>query len=277
MKSWHNQIMCVHDRSNHHSSPFHKHEDYEFYLFLQGEAILFTESQGYKLSPGDLFIIPPQTWHRVQTYDYTIYERAYLNLPIDAILSFSTETTNLTDILPQPKNQPTILHLDSSSLLQFMRMINQIIRLKKSHDFGSDIQINLTLIEILLLLNGFANTESTTIYVDLPPMIVNLIAYIDQYLADDLSLTTISEKLHLSPSYVSRSFKKFMGITLQDYITSKRIEKACEQLKEGASVQEAAHASGYENYAHFIRSFKKNIGLSPGKFQKSHKFTNKSF
>lgn len=277
MKSWHNQIMCVHDRSNHHSSPFHKHEDYEFYLFLQGEAILFTESQGYKLSPGDLFIIPPQTWHRAQTYDYTIYERAYLNLPIDAILSFSTETTNLTDILPQPKNQPTILHLDSSSLLQFMRMINQIIRLKKSHDFGSDIQINLTLIEILLLLNGFANTERTTIYVDLPPMIVNLIAYIDQYLADDLSLTTISEKLHLSPSYVSRSFKKFMGITLQDYITSKRIEKACEQLKEGASVQEAAHASGYENYAHFIRSFKKNIGLSPGKFQKSHKFTNKSF
>lgn len=274
MKIWHNEMVAVHDRSMHHASPFHKHEEYEFYLFLNGDAVFFTESHGYKLSPGDLFIIPPQLWHRAQTFEDQIYERVYLNLPLDAIIEFSTSETNLTQILPLPKNQPKILQLHAAACTQFTKSIDQIIRLKASQTIGYDIQINLILIELLLQLNRYEYSESTINHVALPIMIVDLIAYIDRHLTGNLSLKKMSQALHLSESHLSRSFKKFMGLTLQDYITNKRIDKAVELLKDGASVQDAAYASGYENYAHFIRSFKKNMGLSPGKFRKQHYFSN---
>lgn len=274
MKIWHSEMVAVHDRSIHHASPFHKHEEYEFYLFLNGDAVFFTESHGYKLSPGDLFIIPPQLWHRAQTFEDQIYERVYLNLPLDAIIEFSTSETNLTQILPLPKNQPKILQLHTAACTQFTKSIDQIIRLKASQTIGYDIQINLILIELLLQLNRYEYSESTINHVALPIMIVDLIAYIDRHLTGNLSLKKMSQALHLSESHLSRSFKKFMGLTLQDYITNKRIDKAVELLKDGASVQDAAYASGYENYAHFIRSFKKNMGLSPGKFRKQHYFSN---
>lgn len=273
MKIWHSEMVAVHDRSIHHASPFHKHEEYEFYLFLNGDAVFFTESHGYKLSPGDLFIIPPQLWHRAQTFEDQIYERVYLNLPLEAIIEFSTSQTNLTQILPLPKSQPKILRLDASARAHFTKSIDQMIRLKAGQTIGYDIQINLILIELLLQLNRYGSSESTITHVALPTMIVDLIAYIDRHLTGSLSLQKMSQALHLSESHLSRSFKKFMGLTLQDYITNKRIDKATELLKDGASVQDAAYASGYENYAHFIRSFKKTKGLSPGKFRKQHYFS----
>lgn len=273
MKIWHSEMVAVHDRSIHHASPFHKHEEYEFYLFLNGDAVFFTESHGYKLSPGDLFIIPPQLWHRAQTFEDQIYERVYLNLPLEAIIEFSTSQTNLTQILPLPKSQPKILRLDASARAHFTKSIDQMIRLKAGQTIGYDIQINLILIELLLQLNRYGSSESTITHVALPTMIVDLIAYIDRHLTGSLSLQKMSQALHLSEGHLSRSFKKFMGLTLQDYITNKRIDKATELLKDGASVQDAAYASGYENYAHFIRSFKKTKGLSPGKFRKQHYFS----
>ncbi|MBQ3028199.1 MAG: AraC family transcriptional regulator, partial [Lachnospiraceae bacterium] len=38
-------------------------------------------------------------------------------------------------------------------------------------------------------------------------------------------------------------------------------------LQEGASVTEACYRSGFNDYANFIRSFKKVTGVSPGKYR----------
>ena len=82
-----------------------------------------------------------------------------------------------------------------------------------------------------------------------------------------MNFTQISDYLgYTSIHYFSRQFKKETGITLGDYIVRCRLKKAQELLECGCSVQKAAEVSGFGNYAHFIRTFTRHTGISPGKY-----------
>ena len=45
-----------------------------------------------------------------------------------------------------------------------------------------------------------------------------------------------------------------------------RMERACQLLKSGMRVQEAAMQVGYDNLAHFSRLFKRRMGMSPRQY-----------
>ena len=60
-------------------------------------------------------------------------------------------------------------------------------------------------------------------------------------------------------------FKSTTGFSVGGYITNYRIRQACALLRKGASVQEAGEQVGFGNNANFIRTFKRIIGITPGK------------
>ncbi|MEG2350978.1 MAG: AraC family transcriptional regulator, partial [Hungatella sp.] len=92
--------------------------------------------------------------------------------------------------------------------------------------------------------------------------------YIDQHLSEALSLESISTACSLDKYYLSHLFKKETESTIFQYILVKRIAQAKELLSLGSSVTEACQQSGFNDYANFIRSFKKVTGYSPGHFKK---------
>ncbi|WP_434577002.1 response regulator transcription factor [Thermoanaerobacterium thermosaccharolyticum] len=94
--------------------------------------------------------------------------------------------------------------------------------------------------------------------------------YIEKNYADEsLSLNTISQKVHLSPNYVSFIFKKYKGINISDYIIKVRIKKAEELLvSTDYKTYEIANKIGYTNSQYFSVLFKKMKGLSPTEFRK---------
>ena len=93
-------------------------------------------------------------------------------------------------------------------------------------------------------------------------------AYIQKHLSDpNLSAGEISEKFHLTPSYILRIFKKETGTGALDYIHRARIRLGKELLKEGKTVQEAALLLGYIDARGFIRAFKRYEGITPGQFK----------
>lgn len=83
-----------------------------------------------------------------------------------------------------------------------------------------------------------------------------------------LSPASVSEQLHVNPAYLSRLFKAQVHQNISDYISEKRMKKACSLLENDAfTVKEAAALSGYENYNYFFRVFKKHMGITPGEYQ----------
>ncbi|WP_244169688.1 MULTISPECIES: AraC family transcriptional regulator [Paenibacillus] len=53
------------------------------------------------------------------------------------------------------------------------------------------------------------------------------------------------------------------------HVLDRRIALAKSCLSGGLSITEACYQSGFSDYANFIRSFTKTVGISPGRFAKS--------
>ncbi|HZG57034.1 response regulator transcription factor [Paenibacillus sp.] len=85
----------------------------------------------------------------------------------------------------------------------------------------------------------------------------------------NLSMQALAEKFSMSPAYFSRSFKAETGQTFVQYVTGLRMERARELLADAAlTTTEAARASGFADYPHFAKAFKRQYGLSPSEYRK---------
>ncbi|WP_339293999.1 response regulator [Paenibacillus sp. FSL W7-1279] len=98
-------------------------------------------------------------------------------------------------------------------------------------------------------------------------VIYNAIGYIKGRLSEDITVGECAAYVHLSASYFSSLFKQVTGMTVTQFITSERIQKARLLLVEGAQVQEVAAAVGYEERRYFSEMFKKITGQTPSDFR----------
>lgn len=88
--------------------------------------------------------------------------------------------------------------------------------------------------------------------------------FINDNLEQDLTLTEIAQVAGLSHFHFARAFRKTMGITPQQYITNRRIEKAKELLaKSNLPIVEVGFQTGFKNQSHFTTLFRKFTSLTP--------------
>lgn len=74
--------------------------------------------------------------------------------------------------------------------------------------------------------------------------------------------------VHMSVGYLSRCFKKQVGLSIKDYLVQTRIERAKQLLQAGKlTCSEVGSQVGYYDYPHFSKIFTQKVGLSPHKFQ----------
>ncbi|WP_164821566.1 helix-turn-helix domain-containing protein [Paenibacillus koleovorans] len=100
-------------------------------------------------------------------------------------------------------------------------------------------------------------------------------AFIEREYEDpDLSLSKASDAFQLSTSYLSRTFKEESGQNFVDYVTKVRVLRAKLLLETtNSSIQHIGLQVGYINPLTFIRVFKKEIGVTPGYYQKTNKIS----
>ena len=85
-----------------------------------------------------------------------------------------------------------------------------------------------------------------------------------------ITLKSISDEIHLCPNYICRYFKKETGINLFDFILTCKIEKSKELLELQHNLAEVASILGFSSASHYIKSFKKYTGVTPGQFARQH-------
>ncbi len=93
-------------------------------------------------------------------------------------------------------------------------------------------------------------------------------AYIEQHLSDKLMQADIAELCGTNSYQLSRSFKRVHGITFQDYIMKRRIEKAILLLRNNsASVIDVCWAVGFHDASHFTKMFHRHTGMTPSQYR----------
>ena len=99
--------------------------------------------------------------------------------------------------------------------------------------------------------------------------IQEVLTYINEH-SRDASLERAAERVHLSPSYLSRNFKEKSGESFSHALIRIRMEKAKDMLMDARNRSyDIAYFVGYDNPKNFSRAFKSYYGMSPSEYRKS--------
>lgn len=92
----------------------------------------------------------------------------------------------------------------------------------------------------------------------------------DNYLTP-ITVETLAELFHFSPSYITRIFKKEYGVPPFKYLLGLRIDEAKRMIRanDSLNIGLVAQAVGYEDQHYFSRIFKNVTGLSPSEYKKN--------
>ncbi len=95
--------------------------------------------------------------------------------------------------------------------------------------------------------------------------------YINAHYAQEISLTTLSEKLCYNTAYLSRLVTKTCGQSFMKMLTGKRMERAKELLSSSREpVCTVARMVGYNDVGYFITTFRKHEGYTPLEYRESN-------
>ncbi len=106
-------------------------------------------------------------------------------------------------------------------------------------------------------------------------LVENVKKYIqDNFSNEDLRIEDVARHLYINYSYLCNVFKREAGMTVNDFLTEVRIQKARELIDQGNEyIQDVAGIVGYSDANYFGKCFKKYFGVSPAIYIQTSKYS----
>lgn len=246
----------------------HSHDYYEIYFFVSGNVRYHIEGTTYHLQNNSIMIITPNSMHKASVDTSIPYERYVLFLTNEYLQKLSTETSNLSSIFNSiDQNKQYQLHIPQSEIENIKSFFTKIIAHKDSDEFGHDLICKVNIVNILLALNGFKENKTDTFQVN-NQLVDTVTKYIEDNLIEDISIETICNKFHVSPSHLSRQFNKHIGISVNKYIIQKRLVLAKSMIAKDYAIMFVVESCGFKDYNGFFKTFKKEFDMTPKQYYK---------
>lgn len=221
-----------------------------------GEAIL--EGKKFRLAPGDLVVVNPGTLHEersdakapLRLIFLAIRDFAVPGLPAGCLSQEKYRVLSCGEYQYKMDIYLRELLQETSSQIEFYQEISQGL-------------VSALLVLVMRLIRINPEDEAA-----LSQECQKIKEYLDQNFTSPITLDSLSETVYISKHYLSHLFKEQTGVSPIKYLTSKRMEKACELLSETElPVSEVSKAVGYENPLYFSQVFKRVYGISPVKYR----------
>lgn len=249
----------------------HSHDFYELYFFVGGDASYIIESGHYRLNPNDILLIPPQTLHQLDINDSNeTYERIVLWINPKFVRHISTKSTDLSYCFSVCADKKDYLIRDYTLSQSLKELLYGLYNLNDNNDFGKDIECENLIREALLSLckhqKYSQNDGAKQTIAHSNQTVAEIIKYIDEHIAEPLSLDVIAETVYLSKFYISRLFKQETNSTIHQYVLKKRLALSKRYIESGTSIADVCTRCGFLDYSHFFRAFKAEFGLTPKQY-----------
>ncbi|MGN0158272.1 MAG: helix-turn-helix domain-containing protein [Brotaphodocola sp.] len=253
---------------------WHQHDHYEFYFFLEGDVDYQIEDQIYPLEYGDYLLIPPHVKHHPIFHSTeTPYRRFVLWISEEYyhfLCQLSNEYSYTFDIVRQQKSYHS--RPDYIQIQELQARLTEMIEENRSSRPFSELNMRLMFSQFLIYVNRltydrlheFTAPNSNMLY-------LNVCAYINDHLNEDLSLDRLADYFFASKYHISHIFKDNMGISLHQYILKKRLHACKNAILSGLPLNTLFQQYGFSDYSSFYRAFRKEYGVSPTDFREQHR------
>ncbi len=223
----------------------------------EGSGELEYQDKTYILKKGDVFLIDCRQIHQYRTKK-TPWKHSVLHFQ-------GIPAGPLFDMISNQNG--TCFHLESS--VEFQHLLETLLRAHATIHPARDYQVSSYLTNLLLYV--LMSSESyLRLQQNIPDQIVKIVYYLNQNFTKEVSLDELSDLFSISKYHLCRSFRKYTGFTLVEYVTQLRIERAKELLcTTSLPAAQIGFLVGIHDENYFYRLFRKQTGMSPQKYRKN--------
>ena len=243
----------------------HIHDCCEALLCLSNNHKFIIGESVYEANENDLFVVNQFEIHKMTENGDNFCKRYVFKIHPQFCLLNSTPQTDLSACF-YGKNMRKKATLTPE---QAKKLITLFESLKENEKYGDDVLCNVAAVEALVLINRCilsASNDSTDAPYSGNSLVHSVVEYINEHLLEEISLDEISLVHFVSKNHLCRIFKKQTGTTVVNYIILRRIAEAKRFLSEGYDVKETCEKCGFNDYSHFIRTFRKIVGVPPKQY-----------
>ena len=239
----------------------HWHYSLEVILILNGSFDLFVDNEKISLKANDLIILNPKQVHSAICSDSN--ESIVLQIPY----KFLEE--NIPNINNLHINYKELLdNIDDIAVNKLKNTLNKLYEVYSKEPQLYILNSKALLYEFLYTLYGNYSISTDSIsyqdtdkYFDRLKIITD---YVKENYKEQISLSTASEVVNLTPQYLSRFFKSHMGITFTSYVNNIRLEIMYNDLiNTDNNILDIIQDNGFYNYKQFMKLFKKIYNCTP--------------
>lgn len=246
----------------------HYHNVGEIIFVYRGSLTMNISDKDVLLTSPQLLIIGSFASHTLITANSDC-RRYILRFPLDFLIEavkdpglalvFSRYSTTIIPIFQITKDiYPTIE--------QLFTLFEK--ELKDKEDYYME-RCGVLLCALLITLYRQDRTYFSINHTPLESKMLEIQFYLNANYATDITLDFLSEKFHISKYYMARSFGKFSGVSIKQYLTFIRINEAKGLLCSTAEpINLISEKTGFYDSNHFIKIFRKHEKMTPLKYRK---------
>ncbi|HVJ06671.1 MAG TPA: AraC family transcriptional regulator [Candidatus Saccharimonadales bacterium] len=249
------------------SSSWHDHDIFEFALCLDHGGSLLTDDGEVDLRPARTILVPPGTHHRFVLDTSEIGRLKIICVPPKDLACFVSpfQISMLEGLCGMG-----VSVADHPGQELWLSQLSSLIVDGLGTDKEPSAQLNWSAMSLLLSLHAkeryVGKDHSSNRH---RAKILDLLSWIENNLAEELSIQQATFRSGLSRSLLTREFRLYTGKSFVDYCNVRRVQKAATILvTRPHSVTQAALDSGFSNLSHFHRQFKAHFGLAPAAFRR---------
>lgn len=240
----------------------HFHNAFELLFVKSGQISINIDGNLYEGTAGSVFVIGCFEEHSLEQRT-ALYERYYVILDPVRLERLIGDRRLLAPLRNRPKG---FCHrydmtdcIDRVEIL-FRRLQEEYAQLGEYPDL---MYISL-ITELLILLHRARPMEKPQTSSPGRNAVYAVQAYIDSHYTEPLSISNLAARVFLTPCYLAHCFKETTGYSPKQYLMRTRLSCAKELLTHTSqSVSEVAFHSGFSDVNNFIRTFRRETGMTP--------------
>ncbi len=257
----------IHNRENEPTRRMHYHDFYELFVYQEGGGSFKYGGQEYSVDGGDIVLVDMFMPHMMVPAAPAESEFFVAHINPELLISYSTPNSNLLDIFHRGEGSSPLHSIAPKQFEKYRYLMEEYKSLKFKS--GQDILMKSIVHQLMAYAYNdcFSGVHCDNAASRNMNVVTQMINYINAHLSEKFSLEMLAKTVNYSECYICHLFKQATNRTISSYIQEKRIEMAAGLLKKSVSINKAAEQAGFNNYSHFYKTFKKQIGCNPAQYR----------